>query len=144
VLTFLAFCFLSVGCSLRPGLKRVRENTLGYSSKQSCPTAEGMFCRLRVRSCAGSLPLQAAYSSELLYIITLWLTKCSVSLLLLRISPQKEHQWTSYGILGSSTLFMFISTFIVAFRCNVAEPWVLIDAHCVNLVRQLCCRPECC
>jgi hypothetical protein len=144
VLTFLACCFLSVGCSLHPGLKRFRENTLGYSFRQSYPIAKGMYCRLRVRSYSSSLPLQAAYSSELLYIITLWLTKCSVSLLLLRISPQKEHQWASYGILGSSTLFMFISTMIVAFRCNVAEPWVFIDAHCVNLVRQLWCRSSCC
>lgn len=83
----------------------------------------------------GSSPFQAAYSSEILYIITLWLTKCSVAFLLLRLSPQKEHNLASYAILGASTLFMVISVFIVAFRCDVAEPWIFINTQCTNLVR---------
>ncbi|PMD55142.1 uncharacterized protein K444DRAFT_98884 [Hyaloscypha bicolor E] len=77
---------------------------------------------------------KAAYSSELFYIITLWLTKCSVAFLLLRLSPQKEHKLATYSILASSTLFMIISVFILAFRCDVAQPWIFINAQCTNLL----------
>ncbi|KAH8770203.1 hypothetical protein F5882DRAFT_411675 [Hyaloscypha sp. PMI_1271] len=77
---------------------------------------------------------KAAYSSELLYIITLWMTKCSVAFLLLRLSPQKEHKLATYSILASSTLFMIISVFILAFRCDVAQPWIFINTQCTNLL----------
>ncbi|KAE9367678.1 hypothetical protein N431DRAFT_349139 [Stipitochalara longipes BDJ] len=81
------------------------------------------------------VPLQkAAYSSELLYIMILWLTKCSVALLLLRLSPQREHNLVSYGILASSTVLMIVSVFMVALRCDMAEPWIFINSQCTNLL----------
>ncbi|KAH7383048.1 hypothetical protein BKA64DRAFT_749130 [Cadophora sp. MPI-SDFR-AT-0126] len=80
------------------------------------------------------LPMQKAiYSSELLYIITLWFTKCSVALLFIRLSPNKWHNLASYSILGISTVFMLISVFIVSLRCDLTQPWIFIGASCPHV-----------
>ncbi|KAG4415819.1 hypothetical protein IFR04_011053 [Cadophora malorum] len=81
---------------------------------------------------AGELvPMQKAiYASELLYLITLWPSKCSVAFLFIRLSPVKRHNLASYSILGLSTIFMFISVLIISLRCEVAQPWIYIAASC--------------
>jgi hypothetical protein len=79
---------------------------------------------------------QALYSSDILYIITLWLTRCSVAFLSLRLSPNKGHTVTLYVILLGATVLMFISIFVVALRCDLAHPWIFIDPPCTtDLVR---------
>ncbi|KAK0113952.1 hypothetical protein ONS95_014197 [Cadophora gregata] len=81
------------------------------------------------------LPLhKAIYSSEILYIITLWLTKCSVALLFIKLSPDKRHSLASYSILGASTVFMVISVLTVSLRCDLAQPWIFIGATCTHVL----------
>ncbi|KAL2063953.1 hypothetical protein VTL71DRAFT_4447 [Oculimacula yallundae] len=81
------------------------------------------------------VPIQKSiYSSELLYIVTIWLTKCSVALLLVRLSPNKRHNLASYTILGASTVFMVVSVLIVSLRCDFTQPWTFIDAQCPQLL----------
>ncbi|KAH7369607.1 hypothetical protein BKA65DRAFT_416627 [Rhexocercosporidium sp. MPI-PUGE-AT-0058] len=80
------------------------------------------------------VPMQkATYSSEILYIITIWLTKCSVAFLFVRLSPDRWHTMTSYIILGISTIFMFISVLIVSLRCEISQPWIFIEAQCPHV-----------
>jgi len=80
---------------------------------------------------------QTLYSSDILFVITLWLTKCSVALLTLRLSPNKSHFATLNTIAFWFTILLaVISTFVIALRCNLAQPWIFIDPPCTtNLVR---------
>ncbi len=64
----------------------------------------------------------------------MWLTKVSAAFLFLRLSPDRTHIITSKALLGASTVFMVVSLFIVAIRCDVAEPWVIADGQCASAV----------
>ena len=79
--------------------------------------------------------MQALYASDILYIITLWLTKCSIAFLFLRLSPDKSHKLVSNATLLVSTVLTVISILIVALRCDLANPWIFIDVQCPGLVR---------
>ncbi|KAF8855459.1 hypothetical protein BDZ45DRAFT_793423, partial [Acephala macrosclerotiorum] len=72
---------------------------------------------------------KASYSSDILYLITIWLTKCSVVFLTTRLSPDKRHNFASNIVLVASTLFVVISIFIVALGCNLSEPWLFINTQ---------------
>ncbi|KAE8446753.1 hypothetical protein EG329_011658 [Mollisiaceae sp. DMI_Dod_QoI] len=72
---------------------------------------------------------KASYSSDILYLITIWLTKCSVVFLTLRLSPDKRHNLASNVVLGAATLFLIISLFIVALGCDSSKPWLFINAQ---------------
>ncbi len=74
-------------------------------------------------------PSQSSYSSDILYLITIWLTKCSVVFLTLRLSPDKRHNLASNVVLGAATLFLIISLFIVALGCDSSKPWLFINAQ---------------
>ncbi len=66
------------------------------------------------------------YVSDIFYIVTMWLTKCSVAFLFLRLSPDKRHKLASHILLGASTVFMVISVLVVSLRCNIAQPWIFL------------------
>ncbi|CZT10359.1 uncharacterized protein RAG0_14848 [Rhynchosporium agropyri] len=62
------------------------------------------------------------YSSDILYIMTFWFTKCSVALLLVRLSPDRRHNFASFATLGTSTIFMIASVLIISLRsCSMAD-----------------------
>ncbi|KUJ14945.1 uncharacterized protein LY89DRAFT_649533 [Mollisia scopiformis] len=70
---------------------------------------------------------KASYSSDILYLVAVWLTKCSVAFLTIRLSPDKRHNFASNAVLYTSTLFVVISIFMFALGCNLSEPWLFID-----------------
>ena len=74
------------------------------------------------------------YVTDIFYLLTLWLTKCSVALLFLRLSPDRNHMISSYAFLGSSTVFLVASIFAVCLRCDLAAPWLFADQQCPGLV----------
>jgi len=78
---------------------------------------------------------QISYASDILYVVTLWLTKCSVAFLFLRLSPINRHTLASKVVLLVATVFTFVSIFLVALRCDLAHPWIFINEQCKNLVR---------
>lgn len=96
-----------------------------------CPNGEGSTLVITSLTCT---PVQASYASDILYILTLWLTKCSVGFLFLRLSPDKNHNMMSNMILLASTVLMAISVFLVALRCDLAHPWIFINGQCTNVV----------
>lgn len=96
-----------------------------------CPSSEGSTLVITSLTCA---PVQALYTSDILYILTLWLTKCSVGFLFLRLSPDKNHKMMSNMILLASTVLMVVSVFIVALRCDLTHPWIFVNEQCTNLV----------
>ena len=76
---------------------------------------------------------QASYASDILFIFTLYLTKCAVVFLFLRLSPDRRHVMASKIILGLATVLTVASIFMIAISCNVSAPWAFIDEHCTNL-----------
>lgn len=70
----------------------------------------------------------------MLYIFILWLTKCSVALLFIRLTPEQKHIFASYVVLGGSTLLMVVSEILVALRCDMSHPWIFVDNGCGDLV----------
>lgn len=77
---------------------------------------------------------QTAFVCDLLYIFILWLTKCSVSFLFIRLTPDSKHVTASYIVLGLSTILMLISELLVAIRCDEPQPWIVIGVRCGDLV----------
>jgi len=77
---------------------------------------------------------KASYASDILYLITIWLTKCSVAFLLLRLSPNRGHNVASIVVLVTSTVFMIVSVFVVALKCDLAHPWMFINEKCTDLL----------
>lgn len=76
---------------------------------------------------------QTVFVCDLLYIFILWLTKCSVALLFIRLTPDSKHVTASYVVLGLSTILMFISELLIAIRCDEPQPWIFIGVRCEDL-----------
>ncbi|CZT50031.1 uncharacterized protein RSE6_10950 [Rhynchosporium secalis] len=74
------------------------------------------------------------YSSDILYIMTFWFTKCSVALLLVRLPPDRRHNFASFATLGTSTIFMIASVLIISLRCEYTQPWIFIGAQYPSLL----------
>lgn len=77
--------------------------------------------------------MQSDYAADLLYIITIYLSKASAVFLFLRLTPNKAHKLFCWSIMGTSTLWVILSLFLVALRCQLSQPWV-VNERCVNLV----------
>lgn len=73
----------------------------------------------------------------MLYIVTVWLTKLSLSFFFLRLSPKRGHVRTSQVISVSAALTAIVSIMIVALQCDLSHPWIHINsqnAQCTGLV----------
>ncbi|KUI63712.1 hypothetical protein VM1G_10502 [Cytospora mali] len=79
---------------------------------------------------------KGAFASDILYIFTLWLTKCSVALLFIRLTPEQKHILASYVVLGGSTLLMVVSEILVAVRCDISQPWIFVGDKCSDLFQR--------
>ncbi|KAE9378949.1 hypothetical protein N431DRAFT_327110, partial [Stipitochalara longipes BDJ] len=77
---------------------------------------------------------KAAYSSDILYIITLFLTKLSTAFLFLRLTPGRGHSIAIWSTISTTIAWVLISIFLIAIRCNPANPWLdTTTAVCSNL-----------
>jgi hypothetical protein len=66
------------------------------------------------------LTFQASYSSDILYLVTIWLTKCSVVFLTFRLSPKKRHNVASITVLAAASVFVVISLFLIGLGCELS------------------------
>lgn len=78
--------------------------------------------------------MQIAYASDILYLLALFLSKASVVLLIIRLTPKKPQIRLLQGLLAFSTLWVVISIFVVALRCDLAHPWIQYNVKCPGLV----------
>jgi hypothetical protein len=78
---------------------------------------------------------QLGYSSDILYLVDLFLSKCSVCLLFIRLTSNNAHIKLFQALLGFTTVWMIVSVFIVALRCDLSQPWIQYDGSCSGLVR---------
>lgn len=80
--------------------------------------------------------MKAAMAANILYVVSLALSKLSLLLLLARLSPNKRHKRVMHGISIFVVLFTFISVFVASFSCSVPKTWNYTSGRCINRVGQ--------
>ncbi|PWY92693.1 hypothetical protein BO70DRAFT_392081 [Aspergillus heteromorphus CBS 117.55] len=76
---------------------------------------------------------QTTAATDVLYLITLFLSKCCVLGMLSRLTPQRMHHLVLYGILGLSICWVLTSTLIILINCELNRPWARPVDHCSGL-----------
>lgn len=85
-------------------------------------------------ACSQLLTEQLSYATDFFFLFTVWASKCSMALLFIRLTPRKEHKRVATGILGVVSLWLVVSIFLVALRCNLSHPWIFINPSCTDSV----------
>ena len=53
----------------------------------------------------------------------------------MRLTPDQNHVRAAKAVLAISTVWVVVSLFMVALRCQLSTPWMDYDGQCTNLVR---------
>ncbi|KAJ8061953.1 hypothetical protein OCU04_009738 [Sclerotinia nivalis] len=78
---------------------------------------------------------QMCYTSFVLFVISLGLSKASVVVLLGSLTPDQKHKIIFRSVIGLIVIWTIASTFAVALQCNLAHPWRTIGERCDNFLR---------
>ncbi|CAK44698.1 hypothetical protein AnigIFM59636_011631 [Aspergillus niger] len=71
--------------------------------------------------------------SDILYLITVYISKCCVCGIYLRLTPQKCHNRASLATLALCTAWVIPAVFIIAVNCELNRPWKGSGGQCMNL-----------
>ncbi|EAW25109.1 uncharacterized protein NFIA_105970 [Aspergillus fischeri NRRL 181] len=74
--------------------------------------------------------------SDILYLITIYVSKCCVVGIYLRLTPQKTHNRISWATLILCTLWIIPSALILAVNCEMNRPWKTSGGQCRNLLQR--------
>ena len=77
---------------------------------------------------------QALYASQILEIFVYYVTKLSLLLLLLRLTPYKRLRQTIWLSLVILTLWTVAAVISQAVQCPLPQPWNVLSHGCRNLV----------
>ncbi|KLU92885.1 hypothetical protein MAPG_11746 [Magnaporthiopsis poae ATCC 64411] len=77
---------------------------------------------------------KAVYTADILFIITMWMTKCSTAFIFVRLSAKKSHHKAAYAAIGTSTVFMLISVLLLALKCGRGSPWIFFQQSCARSI----------
>ncbi|KAK3660824.1 hypothetical protein LTR56_000582 [Elasticomyces elasticus] len=77
---------------------------------------------------------KALLAVDVLYILTLWSSRCSSVLFFERLSRGTRHELVWTGMLGGTAVLGTASVFTVVMRCNMSNAWLFIDQHCTGLL----------
>ncbi|KAG2415006.1 hypothetical protein HFD88_006196 [Aspergillus terreus] len=72
--------------------------------------------------------------SDLLYIITVYVSKCCVVGIHLRLTPQKWHNRASWATLVLCTAWALTAVCMVAINCEFNRPWTAEGVQCSNFL----------
>ncbi|PTU24238.1 hypothetical protein P175DRAFT_0470010 [Aspergillus ochraceoroseus IBT 24754] len=72
--------------------------------------------------------------SDVLYLITLYTTKCCVVGIYLRLTPQKLHNRASWAALILCTLWLIPAILIITINCELERPWRGTGGRCGSLL----------
>ncbi|KAL9630035.1 MAG: hypothetical protein Q9204_004936 [Flavoplaca sp. TL-2023a] len=76
----------------------------------------------------------AAYASDIFYLITTYLSKCSVILLLLRLSQDRKHRLIFHATLGATVVVGMALIFAISLRCDLSHPWIFYQEKCPGIL----------
>ena len=77
---------------------------------------------------------QAGYSSDLLLIISLGVSKISILILLLQISPVALHRRLAAMLGGFIVIWSIASLLASAFQCDLPSAWMVVEGRCIDQV----------
>lgn len=111
---------------------RVRPNCSDLISSQVMDRDHvSIGCRCLLKACFS----QSTYAASLLYILGVTASKCSMSLLVSRLTPAKPHRLASHSVTCFAIIWGAISILMIAFQCSLPHPWnVLAQDRCRSLV----------
>ena len=82
------------------------------------------------------MPVQALYTSQLSYIVSMGLARVSTAFFIGRLTRYKPQVRMAYTLSVVSGTWTLVSTLIVALRGNLTRPWATLDGS-QALVRRL-------
>ncbi|GFF26139.1 hypothetical protein IFM61606_09654 [Aspergillus udagawae] len=74
--------------------------------------------------------------SDILYLVTIYVSKCCVVGIYLRLTPQKIHNRISWATLILCTLWIIPSALILAVNCEMNRPWKTSGGQCRHLLQR--------
>lgn len=77
---------------------------------------------------------QLVATSDIFALIILYLSKCCVIAIYLRLTPQKPHNRASWATLALCTAWLIPAIFILLINCELNRPWRIRGGQCRNLV----------
>lgn len=78
--------------------------------------------------------MQTMATTDTLFLITAFLSKCCVLGMLSRLTPQRIHHFILYAIFGLSICWVLSSVLIILVNCELNKPWARPIDHCTGLV----------
>ncbi|EKV18921.1 hypothetical protein PDIG_06510 [Penicillium digitatum PHI26] len=72
-------------------------------------------------------------AANILYLFTLYLSKCCIVAIYLRLTPRKRHKGILWATFGLSTFWVIFSVMAIAFNCEGNKPWVVPGEQCHRL-----------
>ncbi|PYH96798.1 hypothetical protein BO71DRAFT_374605 [Aspergillus ellipticus CBS 707.79] len=72
-------------------------------------------------------------ATNILYLITIYISKCCVLGIYLRLTPQKLHNRVSLATLALCTAWVIPAILVIAVNCELNRPWRGSGAQCVDL-----------
>ncbi|KAI9037908.1 uncharacterized protein KD926_011520 [Aspergillus affinis] len=72
-------------------------------------------------------------TSDILYLITIYITKVCVVGIHLRLTPQKRHNQLAWATLALCTAWIVTALFLVTVNCELNRPWKGTGGQCVDL-----------
>ncbi|PNY23636.1 Uncharacterized protein TCAP_06423, partial [Tolypocladium capitatum] len=79
--------------------------------------------------------MKDTYVANFLYVVAVCCSKCSMSLLIARLTKKPKHLVASHGVTGFTIMWAIASLFIMGFQCSLPRPWDMPNTgHCSTLV----------
>ncbi|KAJ5772911.1 hypothetical protein N7457_007807 [Penicillium paradoxum] len=75
-------------------------------------------------------------TSDILALIIIYLSKCCVVAIYLRLTPQKPHNRASWATLALCTAWVIPAIFIILVNCELNTPWRSEGGRCLNLEKR--------
>lgn len=73
-------------------------------------------------------------ASDVLYLITVYLSKCSTAGIYLRLTPRASHHLVLWATLALGTAWITISIFVILANCQLNGHWGVPVEQCFDLV----------
>ncbi|KAJ6092079.1 hypothetical protein N7467_004048 [Penicillium canescens] len=73
------------------------------------------------------------FAADILYLLTLYLSKCCIIAIYLRLTPRKRHKSILWATFGLSTVGVIVSVLVIAVNCEGNKPWAVPGEQCHNL-----------
>ncbi|KAJ5831698.1 hypothetical protein N7474_000009 [Penicillium riverlandense] len=73
-------------------------------------------------------------SADILYLLTLYLSKCCIIAIYLRLTPSKRHKSILWATFGLSIVGIIVSVLVIVVNCEGNKPWAVPGEQCHNLL----------